>query len=78
MFYARIVTPNRGVGLFQVAMGPRPQGAFLVHIPRKMIDLPVDARFDVALFDARGCERCTAGSWRWAIYPPVPLVEAYP
>jgi hypothetical protein len=57
--YAR---ENRRGGLLQVMMGPGHEKSYRLQLPE---DVPADAKFAVALLDARGCEDCAASGWRW-------------
>ncbi|MCU1277176.1 MAG: hypothetical protein JWM53_722, partial [bacterium] len=36
------------------------------------------ARFEVALVDSRGCERCARDQWSWELQPHNPVVDQYP
>ena len=68
VLYALIADTTREVGILQVALGPQHDSSYRLRLPQEQSDISVDARFDVALVDARGCEGCPPRFLHWALF----------
>jgi hypothetical protein len=76
--YARIVGSGGELALIQVAAGALHSSSYRFRVPRRVIDLPDDARLEIALVDARGCDSCSGGAWRWRLERQDKVVDSYP
>jgi len=76
--YARIVGSGGELALIQVAAGALHPSSYRFRVPRRVIDLPDDARLEIALVDARGCDSCSGGAWRWRLERHDKVVDYYP
>jgi hypothetical protein len=75
--YAQVRDPKGALGLLRVGFGPEHARAYRLTPPASALDLPDEARFDLALLDGRGCERCVRDQWFWELQRHDPQVEAY-
>jgi hypothetical protein len=74
--YARVVGAKGPLGLVALSFGWQHAPAYdVVPSPR---DLPDDARLELALVDARGCDTCTPTTWKWELQPHDATIDALP
>jgi membrane protease YdiL (CAAX protease family) len=76
--YARIVDGKGALGLLRASFGWQHAPAYDIALPPGGIALPDDARLELALVDARGCDSCAPADWKWELQPHAREVDAYP
>jgi len=76
--YARVVGSGKELALLQLAAGALHPSSYRFRVPRRVVDLPEDARLEIALVDARGCDGCSGGAWRWRLERHDDAVDSYP
>jgi hypothetical protein len=62
-------------GLLEFAVGATQEQTYRLSLPAGIRD---QARFELALLDARGCDECTGGGWHWRFVRHVAEVDKYP
>jgi hypothetical protein len=64
-----------GAALLELAAGPQHERSYRILLPASKAPA---APFDLALLDARGCDDCQPGAWRYDLAQHDATVDAYP
>jgi membrane protease YdiL (CAAX protease family) len=73
--YARIVGRSGSLALLRAWFGWQHAPTYEIVPP---VDLPQEARIELALVDARGCDACASAAWNWELQAHDAMIDALP